>query len=259
MTHTDHLARAADGLRLLAAPDDHPWPEVARTAAAVPRHIHQATQDNDRWAELPPVDQVALIVAVVEGHLIEDHARYGPANAQGRAHLVRLAAECAALAHRCDTSGHPWPQADPERPQHLHRAVDHLTAYQALAPIWQAHVLDTLTHPGEITWRLTRALLRDAGPASAPAEVERPQLSETLAEALTHITDQAPETTRLGRDLVQRLDHLPEAWQLHVMRRLDDKATPLDAISETVLARNIARNRFGITDPATATSGTPAP
>ena len=36
MTHTEHLALAADGLRLLAAPGHHPWLKVARTPPKCP-------------------------------------------------------------------------------------------------------------------------------------------------------------------------------------------------------------------------------
>lgn len=255
MTHTDHLALAADGLRLLATPDPHPWLKVARTAAEVPLHIYEALQEHERWGQLPAADQVALTVAIVDGHLIEDRARYGPADARD---LTRLAAECAAIAQWCDTSGQSWPQADPERPQKLNRAVNDLTAYHALSPMWRVHILGTLTPQRASTQRLTRVLLR-AAPASPAPEPERPQLPQALAEVITHISDEAPVTTQLGRDLVQRLAHLPEAWQVHVMRRLGDQVTPLDAISAALQSRNIARNRFGITDPTPATSGTPTP
>ncbi|MFF7176829.1 hypothetical protein [Streptomyces pseudovenezuelae] len=253
-THTDHLARAADGLRLLAKPGERPWLEVARTAAELPLNVYRAVQEYQLWEELPPVDQVALAVAVVDGHSIHDLARYGPTDGHQLAHLT---AECAAIAQWCDASDRTWPQADPERPQQLHQAVDHLTAYRALTPPWRARVFDSLTPQYESTQRLTRALL-SATPTAMPT-LDCPKLPEALAEAVEHTADEAPQSTEISRDLVERLARMPEEWQVHVMRRLEDQVTPLHAISAALQARNIAANRFSITDWTTTTSGTTAP
>ncbi|WP_328643912.1 hypothetical protein [Streptomyces canus] len=241
--HTDHLAKAAAGLRLLDDPDRHPWPIVAQAAAEVPRHVYRALLALKAYDELTPVDQVAMCSALAEGHVIGDHARSAP-TARLYARLDHLADECAHFGAECDPSM-SW-RFDPKRGTQLDRAVDHLTVYAALDPVWQAQVIDRLTPPRELSTRLMRALRYVAPPTPQP----RPALDEVLTEAVEHMgRDEVQGTataTATAQDLVGRLSRMPQEWQLHVMRRLDLGATPLDAISSAAMARNLVHHRLGL-------------
>ncbi|MFE1075127.1 hypothetical protein ACFW5W_28410 [Streptomyces sp. NPDC058783] len=235
---TPHLAQAADAVDVLLNSDALTWDEAVGAAARAPQYLLRALSLSGAWESTTPEDRAALCAALGAGvRLAQQRPPHARHRRHATPHLTLLAMDCAHLIHTNDTT-RAWPELLLQRTTQITQAADNHTTYSTLAPMWQAGVLYSLSRR-ETGGRRTSALSSALRYAKRLEHTHQPALDEPHPPTLP---SRFGSTAGLARSLHQRLGAFPSAWQLYALRRIDVlNETPLEAVSNTALNRNVAR------------------
>ncbi|MFM9446964.1 hypothetical protein [Streptomyces acidiscabies] len=230
------LACAHHHLLILQEQEMNPWQKVAQAARLAPEYLHRAVWKAES-PELSRWDLAALCYATAEGRRLE--AGFMPESGPNlERRVTALAEECLILLRRFRRLRHRDPEAVTARRDQLKMMATTVQEYRRLPTRWwRAALMYSLTPEARtrpparsgITLvpalglarplpLLSQSLIRVAAKAELDPAYRRAPVGETGAREA------------LAWDLVVRLDAVPDELLLHVMRRLEWRIPPVDAL-----------------------------
>lgn len=230
------LACAHHHLLILREQETNPWPKVAQAARLAPEYLHRAVWKAE-WPVLPRRDLAALCYATAEGRRLEAGflPQSGP-NLERR--VAAFAEECSILLRRFRRLRYRDPEAVTARQDQLKMMATTVAEYRRLpSRWWHAALMYSLTP------ETRKRLPARSGRGMVSGQGQRgplPLLSQSLIRVAAkaeldpaHHRALVRETgvrETLAWNLAARLDAVPDELLLHVMRRLEWRVPPADAL-----------------------------
>ncbi|MBD0739809.1 hypothetical protein BGM09_10270 [Streptomyces sp. CBMA29] len=213
----------------------HPWRDVCTVVGDATPLIWHEMERREIWADLDECDQAAVYWALAKGRVLRQASERFTTPDRHSRKLMNLCVELRYFAALCSPDEvERWPKTSTSRLAHARHPSTYRDLFTGMPTPWQAETLRLMDWPanGRDSGRLR---LLDALETSMDAWKMRD-------EDPPAVTDRAQEEHRkVCTDLVPRFHRLPTGWQSEVLRHIDARERPLDAISDAQQAINIIR------------------